>query len=75
MLNTEVTRVCSRTNVTLKYNWHLNPPDNEAAIDLGLPNVKKYWKYAAQIINKLSHFYDFLSTLAIFVNEACINYN
>ena len=38
----EVTRVCSATNVLLKYNWHLDPTDNEAAMDLGLQSVKKY---------------------------------
>ncbi len=38
----EVTRVCRATNVLLKYNWHLNPTDNEAAVDLGLRSVKKY---------------------------------
>ncbi len=32
----EVTRVCSATNILLKYNWHLNPTDNEATVDLGL---------------------------------------
>ncbi len=38
----EVTWIYSATNVLLKYNWHLNPTDNEAAIDLGLQSVKKY---------------------------------
>ena len=38
----EVTRICSATNLLLKYNWHLDPTDNEAAVDLGLQSVKKY---------------------------------
>ncbi len=40
--NTEVTQVYSATNVLVKYNWHLNPTDDKAAIDLGLRSVKKY---------------------------------
>ncbi len=56
MANAEITRVCSATNVLLKYNWHLNPTDDKAAIDLGLQNVKKYWRRAAQVADKLSHF-------------------
>ena len=35
-LNVEVMRLCSTTNVLLKYNWHLDLTDDEAAIDLGL---------------------------------------
>ena len=36
MLNIEITRVCSTTNVLLKYNWHLNPMDDETTVDLEL---------------------------------------
>ena len=32
----EVTQVCSTTNVLLKYNWYLDPMENEAAVDLRL---------------------------------------
>ena len=42
MLDIEVTQVYNATNVLLKYNWHLDPIDNEVAVDLGLQNVKKY---------------------------------
>ena len=34
MLDTEVTQVCSTTNILLKYNWHLDPSDNKIAVDL-----------------------------------------
>lgn len=47
---------------------------NKAAIDLGLQNIKKYWRHAAQIADQLSHFQDFISDFTIFVNKACINY-
>ena len=45
--NAEVTQVCNAINVLLKYNWHLDLTDNEAAINLGLQSVKKYWRRAA----------------------------
>lgn len=32
--NAEVIRVYSATNISLKYDWHLNHMDNEAAVDL-----------------------------------------
>ena len=53
MANVEVTRICSVTNVLLKYDWHLDPTDNEAPVDL--KNVKKYWRRAAQVADELSH--------------------
>ncbi len=45
--NPEVTRVCSAINIILKYNWHLNPTEDKAVVDLGLQSVKKYWRCAA----------------------------
>ncbi len=71
----EVTRVCSTTNILLKYNWHLNLTNNEAAVDLGLRSVKKYWRRAAQVADKLIYLQDFLPALVVFINEAHINYH
>ncbi len=71
----EVTWVCSATNVLLKYNWHLNPTDDKAAVDLGLQSVKKYWRRAAQVADELNHLQDFLPALAVFVNEARRDYD
>ena len=34
--NAEVMRIYSATNVLLKYNWYLNPTDDEAIVDLEL---------------------------------------
>ena len=34
--DTKVTQVCSATNILLKYNWHLDPMDNETVVHLGL---------------------------------------
>ncbi len=36
MPNAEAMRVCNAVNILLKYNWHLNPMDNEVAINLEL---------------------------------------
>lgn len=36
MPNIEVTQICNLTNTLLEYNWHMNPMDNEATVDLGL---------------------------------------
>ena len=49
--------------------------DNEAAIDLGLQSIKKYWRRAAQIADELNHLLDFFLALAMFVNKACGYYN
>ena len=35
-------QIYSATNVLLKYNWYLNPKDDNTVIDLGLQNVKMY---------------------------------
>lgn len=43
----KVIRVCSATNVLLKYNWYLNLTNNKAATDFKLQNVEKYWKRTA----------------------------
>lgn len=38
----EVIQVYNITNILLSYNWHLNPINNQAAINLKLQNVKNY---------------------------------
>lgn len=62
-------------NVLLKYNWCPNFMDNETAIDPRLQSIKKYKKYIAHIADKYNHHQYFLSTLAVFVNEAYIDYD
>ncbi len=74
MPNTKVTRVCSATNILLKYNWHLNSTDDESDLDLGLQSAKKYWRCTAQVADELSHLQDFLPAFTIFVNKAYIDY-
>lgn len=39
--DTKLTQVCSKKNVLLIYNWHLNLIDNKVVIDLGLQSIKK----------------------------------
>ena len=43
----EVMRIYNTINVLLKYDWHLDSIDDEAAVDLGLQSVKKYWRRMA----------------------------
>ncbi len=56
MSNAKVTRVYNIINVLLKYNWHLNPTDDEIDMNLGRQSVKKYWRYATQLADELNHF-------------------
>lgn len=63
-------QVCSVINILLNSNYHLNAIDKEAAVDLGLQSVKKYWRSAAQVANEHSYLQDILPALAIFVNKA-----
>lgn len=72
--NAEVTRICSATNILLKYNCPLNLIYNKAAVNLELLDVEKYWKRTAQVTDKLDHLQDFFRALAMFVNEAQTNY-
>ncbi len=73
--NIKVLQVCSTTNVALKYNWHLNPTDDDSAMNLGLQSVKKYWKHMTQVVDELSHLQEFLPSLVLFVNKTYVNYN
>lgn len=75
MANIKATRVCNATNTLLKYNWHFDPIDIEAAIELGLQSIENYQKYAIQIAKKFSHFQDFNHAFTVFINKACSNYN
>lgn len=47
MPDIQVTKICSRSNLLLKYHWYLDPTDNQGAVDLGLQNIQKYLKYTA----------------------------
>ena len=55
ILNVKVTRLCSTTNVLLKYDLYLNLTHNEAAMDLELQSIKKYKRRTVQIADKFSH--------------------
>lgn len=74
MNDAEVIRVYNTTNILLKYNLHLNPTNNEAAVDLRLENVKKYWRCATQVMNDFSYLEDYFPSLAMFVNETYSHY-
>lgn len=50
-----VMRICNITNIFLKYNWYLNLTNNEITINPKLQDVKKYFKYTTQIVDKLRY--------------------
>ena len=75
ILNVEVMRVCSPTNILLNYNWHLDHTGNETAIDLGLQSIKKYWRCVAQVADEFSHLLDFFFIFTVFINETYGNYD
>lgn len=74
MPDIEITQECSVTNVLLRYNLQ-NSMNNEITSDLGMQSVKKYQKFTAQIIDKLSHLYNIFLTLAVLFNKTAGNYD
>lgn len=71
----EVIYAYSATNVFLKYGWVVSCKDNNAALEFELLKVEKYWKYAAQVMDKLNNLQDFILALVIFVQKTQANYN
>lgn len=75
MLVAEVIQACHTTNVFLKYCWTISYKDKNAAVELGLQGVEKYWRRIAQVANKFNVFQDFIPALAVFVYKLRANYN
>ncbi len=65
----EVTRVSSLVDLTGRYNWAMSDADLDAAKELGLTGIKKYWRHAGQVEIELDWLYDWIPTLAIFVKH------
>lgn len=49
--------------------------DDEAAMDLGLQNIKNHWRCAAHVVDELKNLQNFLPTRAVFINKAHRNQN
>lgn len=56
MPNIEIMQICHAINIFLKYDNHLNFMDNKAIMCLELQNVKKHWRYMAQVKDKINYF-------------------
>ena len=53
----EVGRTSSPIDLDGKYIWAISNVDIDAARDLGLTDIKKYWKLAGQIEKKVNGLY------------------
>ena len=49
----EVAKVLSVIDLRNKHNWAINNANIDVAGDLGLTSIKKYWKRAGQIQDKV----------------------
>lgn len=59
-----------------KYMWAINNADIDAARDLRLTAVKKYWKRAGQIKKEVDGLYrDWISALAAFMKHSWRTHN
>ncbi len=45
----EVARVSSPVDLAGRYNWAMSVVDLDAAKELGLTDIKKYWRRASQV--------------------------
>lgn len=53
----KVIKVLYTINPYIKYNCIINNVDINVARDLGLINIKKYWRFAGQIQEKVNRLY------------------
>ena len=49
----EVAKVLSAIDLKSKHSWAISNSDMNVARDLGLSNIKKYWRYVGQIEDKV----------------------
>ena len=53
-----------------KYMWAISNANLDAAKELGLIGIKKYWRYARQVEIELDWLHDWISVLATFVKHS-----
>ncbi len=66
----EVARVSSLVDLAGRYNWAMSNADMDAAKELGLTGIKKYWRRADQVEMKLDWLHDSIPALATFVKHS-----
>ncbi len=66
----EMAWVSSPIDLVGRYNWGISDADLDAAKELGLTSIKKYWRRAGQVEIELDRLHDWIPTLATFVRHS-----
>ena len=67
----KVAKVSSTIDLGSKHSWVISNADMDVAGDLGLTGMKKYWKHAGQIQNKVDWLHkDQIFALGVFVKHS-----
>ncbi len=67
---TKVARVSSPVDLVGRYNWAMSDADLDAAKELGLTGIKKYWIRAGQVEIELDWLHDWIPALATFMKHS-----
>ena len=65
----EVVQILSPVDLAMKYRWVIINIDMNAAKELGLTGVKKYWRHTGQVEMELNWLHDLILVLAICVRH------
>ena len=71
----KVAQGSSPVDLAGKYMWAMSNANIDAAKELGLIGIKKYWKRAGQVEMELDWLYDWIPALATFVRHSRSVYN
>lgn len=58
-----------------KYKWEMSNADLNATKELGLTDIKKYWRYTSQVKIEVDWLHDWISVLATFMRYLLRVYN
>ena len=67
---TEVAQALSPIDLAGKYMWAMSNANIDAAKELGLTGIKKYWRRAGQVEMELDWLHDWIPALATFVRHS-----
>ena len=65
----EVAWASSLVDLAWRYNWAMSKADMEATKELGLTEVKNYWRRVSQVEMELDWLHDWIPALATFVKH------
>ena len=66
----EVAQASSLVDFAGKYMWAMSNANIDAAKELGLTGIKKYWRRAGQVEMELDWLHDWIPALATFVRHS-----